>query len=274
MCESYGNQTKKYFQRSIGSADKFDFLSNLIFKQDNINLKNMKEKTKYVIRIVATLFLVIGCVGFFAGAITAVFGSGFRNLESFELPLGDLRGIAVDSEGNIYCGLQFYSRIQVYNSEGKFIYGKFVNSAGGAFRIRINQNDQLEVATARNDKLYIFAIDGTLVNELSDVGHYFHNFGKTGETRFHDKSQNVTYFKRPSLLGPYIVKRVSSGEKKVIITMPFHKWLFKGPLPAWLFMLIGVVMSIFVKKNPLKYISRAYLLRRKQEKKNNQIQFQ
>ena len=62
----------------------------------------MKEKTKYVIRIVATLFLVIGCVGFFAGAITAVFGSGFRNLESFEHPHGDHPGNSVDKEGKIY----------------------------------------------------------------------------------------------------------------------------------------------------------------------------
>jgi hypothetical protein len=167
----------------------------------------------------------------------------------------------VDSEGNIYCGLQFYSRVQVYDAEGNFNYGKFIDSAGGAFRIRINNNDQLEVATARNDKLYLFARDGTLVNELSDVGHYFRNFGQTGETRFHDKRQNVTYYRRPSLLGPYIVKRDSFGEKKTIIKTPFHKWLFKGPLPAWFFGLIGAVMSVFIRKNLLKR-----LLRKKQIK--------
>ncbi|MFZ2146514.1 MAG: hypothetical protein WAV28_04770 [Sedimentisphaerales bacterium] len=232
----------------------------------------MNEKIRYVFRIIATLFLVIGFIGFLTGPITAGFGFRFRNLDSFELPLGDLRGIAVDSQGNIYCGLQFYSRIQVYNAEGKFLYGKFINSAGGTFRIRINEKDQLEVATARNDKLYIFAKDGTLVRELSDVGHYFHNFGKTGETRFHDKRQNVSYFKKASLLGPNIATKDSSGEKKVIIKTPFHKWLFKGPLPAWLFIASGGVISIlFVSKDPLKHIPGGYLLRRKQEKKNNQI---
>ncbi|MCP4258623.1 MAG: hypothetical protein GY774_14150 [Planctomycetes bacterium] len=216
----------------------------------------MNEKTRFVIRIIATLFLVIGFIGFLTGTITAGFGFRFRNLDSFELPLGDLRGIAVDSEGNIYCGLQFYSRIQVYDAEGKFIYGKFINSAGGAFRIRINKNDQLEVATARNDKLYIFARDGTLVSNLSDVGHCFHFFGETSETQFHDERQNITYFKKHSLLGPDIAKRDSSGEKKVIIKTPFHKWLFKGPLPAWFFGLIGALMSISVTKNPLKHLLR------------------
>jgi len=231
----------------------------------------MNEKTRYVIRIVAALFLAIGFIGFLAGAITGL-GFDFRNLDSFELPLGDLKGIAVDSEGNIYCGLQFYSRVQVYDNEGKFIYGKFINSAGGAFRIRINEDDQLEVATARNDKLYLFEKNGTLVNELSDVGHYFHDFGKTGEARYHDKRQNTTYFRRASLLGSYIAKRDSSGEEKVLVRTPFHKWLFMGPLPAWLFIVVGVVMSIFVRKDPLKHIPGGYLLRRKQEKKkNNQV---
>ena len=30
----------------------------------------------------------------------------------FEMPLGALEGVAVDSDGNIYCASQFYSRVQ------------------------------------------------------------------------------------------------------------------------------------------------------------------
>jgi hypothetical protein len=131
----------------------------------------MSKKIRYVISIFSTFFLVIGAIGFFSGPLASGFGVSFDNLDSFEFPLGDLEGIAVDSEGNIYCGLQFYSRIQVYDAKGNFIYGKFIDSAGGAFRIRINNDDQLEVATARNDKLYIFERGGTLVKELSEVGH-------------------------------------------------------------------------------------------------------
>lgn len=224
----------------------------------------MNEKKRYTVWIITALFLSIGSIGFFAGAITGL-GFDFRNLDSFELPLGHLEGIAVDSEGNIYCGLQFYSRIQVYDAEGKFIYGKFIDSAGGVFRIRINERDQLEVATVRNDKLYLFEKDGTLVNELSGVGHYFNDFGETGETRCHDKRDNTTYFRRPSLLGSYIAKRDSSGVKKVVVKTPFHKWLFMGPFPAWLFCMAGVVMFMFFSKNPFKR-----LLRRGKEK-NNQV---
>lgn len=225
----------------------------------------MNKRTICVIRIVAALLGAIGCIGWFAGAVTGL-GFEFRFLDLFELPLGYLRGITVDSEGNIYCGLQFYSRIQVYDAEGKFIYGKFIDCAGGAFRIRINENDQLEVATVRNDELYVFEKDGTLVNELSGSGrYYFDIFGETGETRYHDKRQNTTYVKRLSLLGSYIVKENPSGEKRVIITTPFHKWLFMGPFPAWFFVMIAGGVVVFVRKDPFKH-----LLRRKKEK-NNQV---
>lgn len=225
----------------------------------------MNKKKRYTVWIITALFLSIGSIGFFAGAITGL-GFDFRNLDSFELPLGHLEGIAVDSEGNIYCGLQFYSRIQVYDAEGKFIYGKFIDSAGGVFRIRINERDQLEVATARNDKLYLFEKDGTLVNELSNVGHYFHDFGETGETRFHDKNKNTIYLIKWSPLGTYIAKKDLPGRDMIIIRTPFHKWLFMGPFPAWLFCMAGVVMFMFVrKKNPFKR-----LLRRGKEK-NNQV---
>lgn len=216
----------------------------------------MNKKTRYVIRIIAYLFLVVGFIGFISGFVTSAFGVAFNNLDSFEFPLGDQSGIAVDSEGNIYCGLRFYSRIQVYDAEGNFIYGKFIDSAGGAFRIRMNKDDQLEVATARNDKFYIFARDGSLVKELSDVGYYFQDFGNTNENGFHDKKHNVTYFRRPALLSPYIGKKDSSGDERVIIKTPFHKWLFKGPLPAWFFIMIGGVISLFLRKNPSQLFSK------------------
>jgi len=227
----------------------------------------MNKKTRYAIRIVATFFVAIGSIGWFAGALTGL-GFDFRNLDSFELPLGCLEGIAVDSEGNIYCGLQFYNRVQVYDAEGKFIYGKFIDSAGGTFRIRINENNQLEVATARNDKLYLFEKDGTLINELSNVGHYFYDFGETGKTRYHDKRHKTTYLIKWSPVGSYVAKKDLLGEEKIIIRTPFHKWLFMGPLPAWLFAAVGVVMFMFVSKDPLKHIPWGKRLRRKKEKNN------
>jgi len=222
----------------------------------------MNKKTRYAIRIVAALFLSIGLIGWLAGFVTGL-GFGFTIPDSFELPLGLLEGIAVDSDGSIYCGLQFYSRIQMYNSQGKFIYGKFIDSGGRAFRIRINQKDQLEVATASTDKLYVFKKDGTLIREVSSAGHYFDVFGETGERRYHDKNKNVTYLIKWSPLGSYVAKEDLSGAEKIIIRTPFHKWVFMGPLPAFFFGVVGAVMFAFASKDPLRH-----LLSRKTRKKS------
>lgn len=205
----------------------------------------MNKRASYIIRIVGILLMLIGSAGFAAGFLLHRinrFGYHPSNLNSFELPLGDLEGIAVDSEGNVYCGAQFYSRVQVYDAEGKFLYGRFVDSAGGSFRIRINEDDRLEVATVRNHKLYLFEKNGNLVHEWSGVGHHFHDFGKAGETRYYDERENVNYFIRGSLLYAYVVKRDSSGQERVIIRTPLDKWLFQGPLPAWMFGVIGVIV--------------------------------
>jgi hypothetical protein len=211
----------------------------------------MKKKAKFVVYAVAALFVAIGSIDFLAGALI---GNVVKTPDGFELPLGDLKGIAVDSDGNIYCGTQYYSRVQVYDSEGHYIRGKFVDSAGGAFRIRINPNNELEVATARNDKLYRFGKDGTLVTELSDVGYYFSEFGKSGETQYYDEKQNVTYQIRWSLLGAYVVKKSASGERKVIVKTPFHKWLFQGPNPAWFFLMVGILMFACTEKHFLNHL--------------------
>ena len=213
----------------------------------------MNSKVKFIVHAVAALFLAIGSIGFFAGFLV---GNVVKFPEGFELPLGVLKGIAVDSDGNIYCGTWYYSRVQVYDSKGHYIRGTFVDSAGGAFRIRINHNDQLEVATARNNKLYRFGKDGTLVTELSDVGYYFDGFGKNGETQYNDVRQNATYQIRWSLLGAYVVKKSASGETKVIVRTPFHKWLFQGPSPGWFFLMVAAIMFACVRKHSLKHILR------------------
>lgn len=217
----------------------------------------MNNKIKYLIRIIAVLFLVIGTIGFFIPCLIFFIDLDSIFPDSFELPFGDLKGIAVDSKGNIYCGLPPYSRVQVYNKDGKYIYGKFFDSNGGAFRIRINNNDQLEVATARNDKLYVFE-NSNLINELSNVGYFYDEFGKAGETRYHDQKQNVTYMIKSALLYPYVVKRDSLGKENIVIRTSFYKWLFAMPLPSWLFVVVGAILSTITLKDPWKHILRRY----------------
>ena len=204
----------------------------------------MSKKTRCFIRITGVLLLVVGLGGFLAAPIS--FESDFfrKVLGSFELPLRELSGIAVDSEGHVYCGLQSYGRVQVYDAEGEFLYSVPSGSSGGAFRIRINEDDQLEVATARNDKLYLFDKSGNLVRERSNVGHYFSDFGKTGESRFYDDKEDATYLRKGYPIRSHVIKRDSTGRENIIIRTPFCKWVFQSPLPAWFIGAIGGVILL------------------------------
>ena len=139
-----------------------------------------------IIALFACFLSIIGLIGFLSGFIVA-FGRLYRIIpDSFEMPLGDLKGIAVDTEGNIYCGAQFYSRFQVYNAEGKFLYGKCFNSGGGAFKIKINSDSKIEIMTYRGQRKYLFDKDGTLLSKRSNVSTYKVGFEKVNDKYFYD----------------------------------------------------------------------------------------
>ena len=208
----------------------------------------MKKLCLKIIATFACLLTVFGLIGFLSGFLIA-FGRLYRVIpDSFEMPLGQLEGIAVDSNGNIYCGAQFYSRIQVYDMEGRFLYGKCFDSDGGAFKIKINSDGQLEVATYRGKNKYIFSNDGTLLYNRSNDSSYLLGFEKINDYYCYDEKRDITYQIEPILLpwpksmpflGSHVVKKDASGTETVIIKTPFYKWLFMGPFPGFLFMFIG-----------------------------------
>jgi hypothetical protein len=207
----------------------------------------------------------IGFIGWLTGFLLILLNVGL-NLkvpDSFELPLGQLSSIAVDSEGNIYCGAQFYARIQVYNPEGRYLYGKTLDT-NGLFWIRINSNDELEVAAARGNKRYIFDKDGNLLSNRSNVPNYTEGFDTKGKNYCYDQKRDITYQIRPILqmffLGKHVVKKDKSGKETVIVQTPFLKWLFMGTFPAFFFMVFSVFISfVFDQKfqdKMLKVLSR------------------
>ena len=166
---------------------------------------------------------------------------------SFEMPLGQLRGLAVNSEGNIYCGSQFYERIQVYNLKGQFLYGISLHE-GGYFWIRINSDDQLEVAQARGGYRYKFDKNGTLLHVRKNVPNYTEGFDTKREDTCYDAKRNITYQIKPILsmffLGSHVVRRDALWRETVIIKIPFLQWLFMAPFPSWFFFPLSVFISL------------------------------
>jgi hypothetical protein len=82
------------------------------------------------LRILGIVLLSLGGVGWFSGFLDIPWAGS-----KYEMPPGDLRGLAVDASGNICCGAQSYSRVQKYDPEGRFLFSLRIGAGGGAFRI-------------------------------------------------------------------------------------------------------------------------------------------
>ena len=195
---------------------------------------------KKSLKMLATLIAAVGLFGWVAGLLAAS-GAFSWVSKSFEFPLGSLVGVAVDRHGQIYCGAQFYGRVQKYAADGTFLTGWFVDASAGAFRLRVNADGEVEVATARNDAYYRFSQFGELISQKQD-GEAYGNFGKKGERLWTTADGTVFEIDR-SRLFPSISRRASSGDKETVVTTPLHKWFLMAPFPAWLFIAIGGLVA-------------------------------
>ena len=81
--------------------------------------------------------------------------------DDFKFPLA-AENITIDREENVYCGLMFFSRIQVYNKNGKFIRSWFVGSGEGGFNLNINEDDNLQVFATRKRQLFTYNLNGQI----------------------------------------------------------------------------------------------------------------
>ena len=83
---------------------------------------------------------------------------------SREMPLGGARGIGVDSQGNVYCCLEDYDRMQKYDRDGNFLTGWQYRGNRGGYYVRITEKDEVELGQAANGGVfYRFSADGTVL---------------------------------------------------------------------------------------------------------------
>jgi hypothetical protein len=211
-----------------------------------------------VLKLAMGILALVGIGGFVAGFVCA-FGtmSGKPRVSSWaRFPLGDLESIAVDSEGNIYCGTNFYSRIQAYSPDGKFLRGWFIDASGGYFQIKIDDQDNLHVGTARGDHHYIFSTKGELfsVKEMSPKEET-KVFGDTYYSLPQDSDGNV-YKIRNGILLPRVIKITPKGAESVVVSDPFHLWFIKGPFPAFIWIVIALVSNALLERYKVPWHKR------------------
>lgn len=169
----------------------------------------------------------------------------------FELPLGKLNSIAVDSDENVYLASENSRRVQVFDKNGKFIKGWFIELGRGNLGLNIDKNDNLEVY--RGSNLYIYDSEGNYMkqedlsssdNRLSGVGLEY----KTEKYTYYIDT-SITHVTDNYYIYPNVLKKDLYGKKTVVVSKPFFLlWIIMSPLTP-LLLLIGLALAIFV--NPI-----------------------
>lgn len=217
--------------------------------------------------------IISSLVGFISGFILIIMGAGLfsfdnlvmrkvsaglgLNLKNTEFPLGNPGGLAIDSRGRIYLGLQAYGRVQLYSGEGRFIRG-FLVPTDGVINIWVDENDALHADLSR--VYQIFDSGGRLLRSERIVlaDHGIRLSRKAPGTMQSDTSGN-TYELRDREWFPKVVKTTSDGREELVIQNPIHLWIMGSPQPALTVaavgMLVVAISYIVAKKAKLAFCS-------------------
>jgi hypothetical protein len=128
-------------------------------------LAGLRERgLRRVLWLLCASLILYGGVAFFGQALSATGGLSFLG-PSFEWPMGYVRGVVRDSAGRYIAIHGPAGRIQVYDNQGRFVRGWFVRTCGGSAKLRVIDNDYVEVFTAVRQRRFLFSPDGTLLQE-------------------------------------------------------------------------------------------------------------
>jgi hypothetical protein len=138
---------------------------------------------KRLLRFVGSFFIVVGAIGFFGSAISSVGGLNWLP-NSFEWPIVLADGVIETGNGLYVVPHTPSGRVQLYDSEWKFIRGWHVTAYGGIFKLIPSGENRFEVITSRKHMRYVFDTDGNKLSEASYPPADYDSFPSEGECFF------------------------------------------------------------------------------------------
>jgi hypothetical protein len=141
--------------------------------------RSQRSASTLIWGIAGVALIAYGLLGFFGAFLSATGRLPWRS-EDTAFPMGWVDGAAIDADGLTYCPSPPWGRIQLYDRDKRFIRGWFVNAFGGVFRIHVNAQNHLEVATARRRMLYVFDREGHLLSSASYEPRSYADFDNWG----------------------------------------------------------------------------------------------
>ncbi|NQX76958.1 hypothetical protein [Gilvibacter sp.] len=190
-----------------------------------------------LVRIFSGAFILWGLLNFIGASLIS---SGNINYNK-ELPLNGVEDFAVDSEGNIFLGLQDFGKVQMYNSNGQFIRNWQVDKSGGTFTLKITGKDELVIYSIRNNSLtYYNSLGSTITPQKKQTETIEYS---RSDREFTDL-QNRKYKLQGNILQEIIQLE---PERKLIVKEP-SKFAIFGIKIAWLIGILGAVASFLLEK--------------------------
>jgi len=202
-----------------------DIVMPFYIKKDKKNKHNKKKTPLSIFKIAGIILLITGMSSFLNGAFAAS-GVNPWTTEKTEIPLTMVGDYTMDKEGRLYCSLNFYCRIQQYDSFGNFIRGWFINSGGGRICLKVNDRDELLIANVKFHNLLTFDSNGKMIKEEKLEGSEYEKWYKKDE-------------KTEKLL------------KTIQGKMPLYIWFLFGP-QSWLIGAVGMIILIVSDKKQKK----------------------
>jgi hypothetical protein len=164
---------------------------------------------KAVLSILGGTFMFIGALGFFGTALAATGALNWLPL-SFEWPIGHANGIATMPDGTHVVPHTPSNRIQIYDSNWRFLRGWFVDASAGTFKIKPLNQTKVQIITARGQMRYVYDLNGNLLSA-------------------------ETY--RPLSFSDF-----SGSHESAIVPTPFYLYGFTHPGIAWAIGVSGILL--------------------------------
>ena len=164
-----------------------------------------------------------------------------------ELPLRPPVSLAVAKEGTFYVGLQYWSRIQLYDADGRFLRGFPIESSGGIFHMGFDDLGRLYAYVARGNTRIIFDREGKPVDEEHFDGFDLpSNYWNQSSLTHYQSEEGITADIERDREGFWVVVRnANQGDAHLVRLKDSTGWSFFFVNDKWDWMFsIGLVLSL------------------------------
>jgi hypothetical protein len=142
------------------------------------------------------VLMLVGAVGFFGAALSASGGLNWLP-DSFEWPVGYASGVVQLDDQLYVVPLTASGRVQIYDSEWRFVRGRGIDGGGGSFKLIATGPSQFDVITARGDKHLVYDTSGKLLSSKNYLPASYSSFPDQGKSYFVPTAPWLWVFSNP-----------------------------------------------------------------------------